>query len=136
MKNIIFTILLMAFTPVCIASGAQIYTEVSLEGETMDDFIVRISRMAMSETIKISAEVCGEIETINGIHHLTIITSGDAFSCELPNTGKPYFHTHPPSSIGTFSPADRKYKGYLAAKGRVYYQDGWIERRIGRITSK
>jgi len=129
----IITLILMLI-PLCAkAESTYLYTETSVAGETMDAFVLRIAHRAMRVTNKMGVEVCGEVEEVDRIYRVVIATSNDQFSCELPNTGKPYFHTHPASSIGTFSPADKKYEGYLAAKGRVYYSNGRLEKRVGKI---
>lgn len=133
MKIIAAILLALSFS--ASAESTYLYTEISQPGETMDAFVVRISARALKETVKQASEICGEVEEFDGGYRVVMATSGKAFSCDLPNTGRPYFHTHPHSSIGTFSHADKKYEGYLAAKGRVYYTNGRNERRIGKITS-
>ena len=110
------------------AESVYLYTETSLPGETMDEFVVRITPRANSHTKASGHEVCGAIRESDSSYSLDITTSNKNHECELPGDTQVYFHTHPINQGLGFSAGDYIRPGYLATPIAIKFQDGKIKR--------
>jgi hypothetical protein len=111
-----------------LATAAMIvalYSEVSVQGESMDQFVYRIAPRAIAETARLRSEVCGAIEgNPDDGFTITIHTTNKKFFCTFPNPDAGIsFHTH---IYGNpfFSALDYSRPGYMAIGGSVWFQHG------------
>ena len=118
------------------ASAAQLYTEESHIGESLDTFVLRIAPRAVLKTKIHSAELCGAIRMEGARYVLTLHSNLDRNECRIPQSeyadAVSIFHTHVPvSGNNNFGPGDYSHPGYLAVGGRVLHQSGrGTERRV------
>ncbi len=114
-----------------------LYTEVSKPGETMDDFVARISPHAVAVTEERRVSICGVIGQADGIYSIRIGTINTWKRCEidLGDTAPGYtstgvtFHTRTSdeteSRVKGFSDRDfERPRGYIAYGKEVRYQEG------------
>lgn len=125
--KIIATILLSA-SFYASAGSTYLYTEVSVAGESMDAFVLRIADRANQHTSASGHEVCGAIRTEDSIHRIEMITSRRNDECWLPIDTEVYFHTHPINQGMNFSSGDYVLPGYLSTLAGVKFQDGKVKR--------
>lgn len=124
----IITAILLCLSFSASAESTYLYTEVSQPGETMDDFVVRISPRANAHTKATGHEVCGAIRTDAGALKIEMASSGRNDECQLPGDTKVYFHTHPINQGMGFSSGDYVLPGYLSTLAGIKFQDGKIKR--------
>lgn len=127
MKKALIAILL-AISFSASAHSDYLYTEISIPGETMDDFVLRISNRANEYTKQTGYEVCGSIITEDERYRIEMMTSSRNDECELPGDTKIYFHTHPINQGMNFSHGDYVLPGYLSTLSGVKFQDGKVKR--------
>jgi hypothetical protein len=103
-----------------------LYTEASRAGESMDDFVLRISRKALRATDAYQAEVCGAVTQAAGHYTLTLRTDLSANECTVPLTTSTLatFHTHTATGGRLFGEGDYAHAGYLATRMGVMHQSG------------
>lgn len=125
MKKIIAAVVLMAISSIAFASGSAISSWASLDGETMDEFVVRNSRAIEASGLRQNAEVCGSIVEEDGKYRLELITKGSNIQCTISHDEKStLIHTHLPYKGTRFSPADYTHRGYMIRNGVICYNDG------------
>ena len=138
-RALIVAIILLVITALCMskpASAAQLYTEESQIGESIDTFVLRIAPRAVLKTKIHSAELCGAIRMQGARYVLTLHSSMDRNECRIPQSeyadAVSIFHTHVPvSGNNNFGPGDYSHPGYLAVGSRVLHQSGrGTERRV------
>lgn len=136
MKKIIVFAVLMAASFTAQAGGKPLYVEKSHTGETMDAFAVRISTRANRITKVMSAEVCGEIQEVNGSYEISIYSSGDMTQCTFsrPETGRTgiMFHTHPANQSRGFAHDDFANAGYMShpITGVIFHNGDGVEVKV------
>lgn len=112
-----------------------LYTEVSNPGESMDDFVARISPQAVAVTEERRVSLCGVIGQSGGSYSIRIGTSNTWKRCEidLANTADGFtstgvtFHTHTSDEDSVRGFSDQEFnrpRGYIAYGTVVRYQEG------------
>lgn len=119
--------LILMLMPLCAkAESTYLYTETSVTGETMDAFVLRIAPKAYSQSWVKAKELCGAIESSNGVMSVDFY-QGTNNSCEfvMPE-GSISIHTHPVAYKEPlkFSKADLRVGGYLVGRNKVMHADG------------
>lgn len=126
--------LLLVFSAVSTpGESTSLYREVSLPGESMDEFVLRIAPKAYSTGWVKAKELCGAIITSNGQMSIDMHL-GQFNTCEfqMPE-GSVAFHTHPVASREQlkFSRQDAIAGGYLVGRNEVlYYVASGSPRRV------
>lgn len=112
-----------------------LYTEVSKPGETMDDFVARISTHAVAITEERRVSICGVIGEVDGRYSVRLNTDNSWKECEIDlndtldgyaSTGVT-FHTHTSDEeiVRGFSAQEfKRPRGYIAYGKVVRYQEG------------
>lgn len=124
----IITAILLALSFSASSESTYLYMEVSQSGETMDEFVVRISARANEHTKATGHEVCGAIRDDGDFLKIEMTSSGRNDECELPGDTKVYFHTHPINQGMGFSAGDYVRPGYLSTLAGIKFQDGKVKR--------
>lgn len=136
MNKIFLAAVLFAIPFVAIAGGKPLYIEMSKEGETMDQFVNRISPRANRITKTMSAEVCGEIQESYGMFEISIYSEGHPTQCKFsrPSEGRTgiMFHTHPASERRGFAHDDFTHPGYMSHPigGVIFHNGDGIEVKV------
>ena len=112
-----------------------LYTEVSMPGESMDDFVSRISTQAVAVTEERRVSICGVIGEADGRYSIRLNTDNTWKRCDIDlsdtidgfsSTGVT-FHTHTSdeNSVKGFSAQEfKRPRGYIAYGKVVRYQEG------------
>lgn len=129
MNNIFLAAILFAISFSSVAGWRALYVEKSNEGETMDQFVTRISPRANRITKTMSSEVCGEIQESNGVFEISIYSEGHPTQCKFsrPSDGRTgiMFHTHPVNEKRWFAHDDFIHPGYMSHPiGGVIFHNG------------
>lgn len=109
------------------ALGASpvLYVEHSRPGESMDDFVRRISVHAERVANGKNREVCGLVERAAGGFRIQMRLGDGNTHCQLAGEEPMVtFHVHLDFGGGQFSPRDYDQPGYMTRRGRLCYQEG------------
>jgi len=137
---LITTILALAAGTAATAPANHVYEEVYAPGETMDQFVARISARAVATTDQSRVMHCGVIGQAGDRYSIRIGTSGTWKSCliDLSNTANGFESTGVTFRTATndqdskrgFTDEDfKRPRGYIAFGDVVRYQEGRITDR-------
>lgn len=126
MNKIFLAAMLFAISFSSVAGGRALYVEKSNEGETMDQFVLRIAPAISFKTKFMKYEICGVIESDGRGYIVELKTSNREDSCSLGEIScdSITIHSHPPHALFTFSENDYVTSGYLVHGGFVKFQNG------------
>lgn len=131
MKTIALIVLMLVSSGL---SAAQLYTENSKQGESVDDFVLRIAARAVAYTLANNVEVCGAIGKDESGYTLVITTDGDSMECRVHTVAGKFtgeiFHTHTSKGNDGWANADLNHPGYLATKRKLLWQNQNKMRKI------
>lgn len=136
MNKIFLAAIIFAISFSAIAGGKPLYVEKSNEGESMDQFVMRIAPRANRITKTMSAEVCGEIQESNGGFEISVYSEGHLTQCKFsrPISGRTgiMFHTHPASEKRGFAHDDFTHPGYMSHPigGVIFHNGDGIEVKV------
>lgn len=134
-------IILAAMLALAPSAPEPLYTEVSVPGESMDQFAHRIKARAVKESMKVSGEICGEFRIEGEAHAITFYTIRHQKHCSyLREAGKTYtrlsYHTHIFIGLANdhllqqklasprFSQDDFAHPGYMTTGKSVLFHSG------------
>lgn len=106
-----------------------LYTEVSVPGETIDAFVVRVAPRALKASRSARAMLCGEIIGAR-LFQIYFKTDGYVSTCDVPKSTQPYVlvnGTAVDARENHFSQENWKRRGYLVTPWSVKHQDGISE---------
>lgn len=109
------------------AATVILFTLISNNGESMDDFIKRSAPTAMEYTLEHNVEVCSAIGKDGDTYTLVITTNNDPWECKVSKvrgkwTGQ-IFHTHTKKGNEGWANADLAVPGYLATPKKLLWQN-------------
>lgn len=137
MKTIALIVLMLASSGL---SAAQLYTENSKQGESVDDFMVRVAPRAVAYTLVHNVEVCGMIYKTDNTYAISIGTENSNNACSMPVPAGSIgltFHTHPSPIAFKFHDKDFSVPGYLGTVCGVRFQNGvGTEKFVGRYSER
>jgi len=134
MKSMILGMLLAAVIPTAMATEtAALYVEESRQGETMDQFVLRVSPRAVAHSNKTGEQLCGAIVPVNdGEYRIAMHATESTTKCIVPGKAGLYFLALPYFAKPLQHP-DVDAPLYQAHHKRVYYQDGPRARTVGKF---
>lgn len=112
----------------------ELYTETSVAGESLDQFVIRIAGKIRHKTKVHSAELCGAIDAHGDLYALSVRSSFSQNDCGFSITPSTVatIHTHIAiSGNENFGPGDYQFPGYLITPRAIRHQAGrGTERRV------
>ena len=112
----------------------ELYTETSMAGESLDQFVIRIASKIRHKTKVHSAELCGAIDTHGDLYALSVRSSFSQNDCGFSITPSTVatIHTHIAiSGNDNFGPGDYQFPGYLITTRTIRHHAGrGTERRV------
>jgi hypothetical protein len=102
-------------------------TFTSAPGESMDQFVTRVSPEAVAYTAEHKVEVCGAIGQDGPEMTLVLTTDGNAMECKVSKVRGKFtgfiFHTHTSKGNEGWANADLAVPGYLATPRKLLWQN-------------